>query len=221
MQPKIKRFFLLAGGFCALFLAASTWYAVTYQDARLVEPMDFSTYTFQIGDLPMLLSLTLACLYALALAAVLFRWAFRRRRDGAASNRTRTVNPKLGWLGLLGFLGFGGFWTYRASGEVFPFLFFLFFGFFGFFYEGKLSNTFMDERFRQEAAQAERMACRASNAVMFLGLVLLCRGRLLGSLENTLVALVIVFSLAFALQIFLREYLLYHYDQDELSGEGE
>ena len=79
----------------------------------------------------------------------------------------------------------------------------------------------MDERFQQEAARAERRAYRVSNAIMFLGLVLLCRGRLLGNLEHTLVAVVIVFSLAFALQIFLREYLLYHYDQDEPSGEGE
>ena len=221
MQPKTKRFFLLAGGACALSLAASIWYAVTYQDARLVEPMDFSTYTFRAGDLPMLLAMALVCLYVLALAAVLFRSAFRRQRGTASANRTRTASPKLGWLGLLGFLGFGGFWTYSVNGEVFPFLFFLFFGFFGFFYEGRLSNTFMDERFQQEAALAERQAYRVSNSIMFLGLILLCRGRLFGTLEHTLIAVLIVFSLAFALQIFLREYLLYRYDHEEPSGEGE
>ena len=219
MQPKAKQFFLLAGVFCALFLGVSIWYAVTCQDARLVEPMDFSAYSFQAGDLPMLLSAALVGLYTLALAAAFFRSAFRRRRAAAAANRTRTVSPKLGWLGLLGFLGFGGFWTYRANGEVFPFLFFLFFGFFGFFYEGKLSDTFMDERFREEAALAERKACRVSNAVMFLGLVLLCQGRLLGNLEHTLIAVVIVFSLAFALQIFLREYLLCRYDREDPAEE--
>ena len=67
--------------------------------------------------------------------------------------------------------------------------------------------------------RAERMACRASNAVMFLGLVLLCQGRLLGNLEHTLIAVVIVFSLAFALQIFLREYLLCRYDREDPAEE--
>lgn len=53
------------------------------------------------------------------------------------ANRTRRLNPKLGLLGFFGFLGFiGGAWTR-----------FVFFGFFGFFYEGKMSNTLMDERF--------------------------------------------------------------------------
>ena len=221
MRPKAKRFFLLAGVLCALFFACSVWYAVTYQDSRLVAPMDVSAYAFQIGDLPMLLSTALACLYVLTLAAAFFRAALRRRREDRDANRARTVSPRLGWLGLLGFLGFGGFWTYHVNGAVFPFVFFLFFGFFGFFFEGKLSGTLMDERFREEAARAERISLRASNTVMFLGLLLLCRGRLFGSLDYTLMAVVIVFSLAFALQLFLGEYLLYRCDHDEASGEEE
>ena len=54
---------------------------------------------------------------------------------------------------------------------------------------------------------------------MFLGLILLCQGKILGNLEHVLIAVIIVFSLAFALQIFLREYLLYRYDHDEPGGE--
>ena len=111
MRPKAKRFFLLAGVLCALFFACSVWYAVTYQDSRLVAPMDVSAYAFRIGDLPMLLSTALACLYVLTLAAAFFRAALRRRREDRDANRARTVSPRLGWLGLLGFLGFGGFWT--------------------------------------------------------------------------------------------------------------
>ena len=214
-----KRFFLFAGVFCALSLALSIWYAVTYQDSRLVAPTDFSAYTFQMGDLPMLASTGLVCLYVLALAVWFFRAAFRRRGEAQAAGRARTIHPGLGWLGLLGFLGFGGFWSYSANGEVSAFLFFLFFGFFGFFHEGKLSGTFMDERFREETARAERQAYRVSNAVMFLGLILLCQGKILGNLEHVLIAVIIVFSLAFALQIFLREYLLYRYDHDEPGGE--
>ena len=215
-SPVIKRLVLL-GVLVAVLMALAVWQSVTYNESRLVVPMDFSTYRFRPADLPMWIACGAVALYAIGLAVAVMAAALRRR--GAAANHTRTLPRWLGFLGFLGLLGFLGIPGYLRFGDASPFVFFAFFGFFGFFYEGKLSNTFMDERFRQEAARAERMACRASNAVMFLGLVLLCRGRFLGNLENTLVALVIVFSLAFALQIFLREYLLYHYDQDEPSGE--
>ena len=221
IKKQTKRAIVITGIFCILFLAVSIWYAVRYQNSRLVVPMDFSTYTFQTGDLPMILSVSMICLYGLSLAGWLcIRFWKVRKQQG--SDYTRTLNPRLGYLGLLGFLGFGGFWTYALNGEIFPFLFFSFFGFFGFFYEGRLSDTFMDERFQEEVVLAERKAYRISNSIMFLGLLLLCRGKLFGNLEYTLIAVVIVFSLAFALQQFLREYLLYRYDHDSPCGnDGE
>ena len=46
-------------------------------------------------------------------------------------------------------------------------------------------------------------------------LLILCQGKLLGSLEYTLIATIIVLSLTLALGIFLPEYLLYCYDHDD------
>ena len=219
MKKEIK-IWVGSGLFCVLLLLASVWYAVAYNDSRLVEPMDFSSYVFQTKDLPMLLSGALIALYAVALAAALLRRALKARRRGGETS-TRRLNPKLGLLGLLGFLGFGGFWTYGVDGTVFPFAFFLFFGFFGFYYEGKMSGTFMDERFRENAARASLRASNVAFSILMLALVVFCRGRLFGSLEYTLIALLITLSLTLALRIFLAEYLLYRYDYDERLDEGE
>ena len=41
------------------------------------------------------------------------------------------------------------------------------------------------------------------------------------NLEYTLIALVIVIALSIALEIFLSEYLLYYYDNDEQFDESE
>ena len=43
----------------------------------------------------------------------------------------------------------------------------------------------------------------------------------MGCLEYTLIALVIVIALSIALELFLSEYLLYHYDHDEPFDESE
>lgn len=134
---------------------------------------------------------------------------------------TRKISPKLGCLGILGFLGFAGFWTYAVDGTIFPFAFFLFFGFFGFFYEGKMSGTFMDERFHENAVQARLKAYRITFGIMLVALVILCQGKLFGSLEYTLIAAIITLSLALALGLFLSEYLLYRYDHGEKAEEGE
>lgn len=221
MQRKTVRGFVAAGLGCAGLMAAAVWYSVTYNEARLVEPMDFSTYVFRPQDLPMILGILAVAAYALCLAAAVVRAAFRARRDPDSAVYTRRVDPRLGWLGLLGFLGFGGFWTYSVDKSVFPFLFFLFFGFFGFFYEGRLSHTFMDERFRENRMRAQLSASRIALGIIFLVTVLPGRGRLLGNLEYTFIAYLAAVSLALALWLFLSEYLLYHYDRDGDGGESE
>lgn len=209
------------GIFCIAAMVLSTWYAVTFNDSRLVVPMDFGSYSFIPQDLPMLLSVFLFGLYALALCFLLVRSIRKNKRDTTRTNRTRRVHPRLGFLGLLGFLGFAGFWAYPATGDVSPFLFFLFFGFFGFFYEGKMSGTLMDERFRENAARAQLITYRTTFSITLLALLILCQGKLLGSLEYTLIATIIVLSLTLALGIFLPEYLLYCYDHDDRIEEGE
>ena len=158
---------------------------------------------------------------ALCLAAAVVRAAFRAQRDPDSAVYTRRVDPRLGWLGLLGFLGFGGFWTYSVDKSVFPFLFFLFFGFFGFFYEGKMSNTLMDERYQENKQKASARADALALRLILIFTVILPQRRLLGSMEHALVVYLGLVCLTLALDLFLGEYLLYRYDHDELTGESE
>lgn len=216
---------VILGVIVVLLLAAASWYSVVFNDWRLVAPMDFSTYVFTPKDLPMLSSIALFILYMLYLAALLFRAIIANKVRQTDAKTTRKLNPKLGLLGFLGLFGFAGFWTYSAYHAVSPFVFFAFFGFFGFFYEGKMSNTLMDERYEENRVRAELTAHRAALTIAFLSLILLNlnAGALLGSLEFTLIALTILISLAVALDVFLSEYLLYRYDcadQAEEDGEG-
>ena len=205
-------------------LAAASWYSVTFNDRRLVDPMDFSAYEFRVQDLPMIVSIALFVLYVLYLGVLVVRAIIANKLRAEGSKTTRKLNPKLGLLGFAGFLGFSGFWTYSAFHAVSPFVFFAFFGFFGFFYEGRMSNTFMDERYEENRARAELTAHRTAISITFLSLLLLNlnAGALLGSLEYTLIALTILISLAIALDMFLSEYLLYRYDcADQTDGGGE
>ena len=101
------------------------------------------------------------------------------------------------------------------------FVFFLFFGFFGFFYEGKMSNTLIDERYKENKMKAQSVANKTSLSIIFLAILILGQGKLMDNLEYTLIALVIVIALSIALEIFLSEYLLYHYDNDEQFDESE
>ena len=209
------------GILCILLNIVSTWYATVFNNSRLVVPMNFKSYTFQIKDLPMILSVLLTCTYIFALFLVLFTSISKQRKQIEKTNTTRKLNPKLGFLGIFGFLGFAGFWTYTTNGTIFPFTFFLFFGFFGFFYEGKMSGTFMDERFRENAAYAQLKSYKITFPIILIALVILCQGKLFGNLEYTLIATIIVLSLTLALGIFLPEYLLYHYDHDDQIDNSE
>ena len=84
-----------------------------------------------------------------------------------------------------------------------------------------MSGTFMDERFRENIARAKLKAYKITFGVMLIALIILCQGKLFGNLEYTLIASIITLSLAFALGIFLSEYLLYRYDHDDQAEEGE
>lgn len=212
---------VLPGLVCAACMAASVWYAVCWNDARLVKPMDFSAYVFQPQDLPMIGSTLLVTFYVFYLVALAVRAVMAQRRSQADSRYTRTISPKLGFLGLLGFLGFAGFWTWGTDGSFFPFVFFLFFGFFGFFYEGKMSHTLMDERFVENRMRAQLAAGKTALGIILAATVILGQGALGGNFSFTFAAYIIVVSLALALNIFLGEYLLYHYDHDEQPEESE
>ena len=169
----------------------------------------------------MVVSVSLTCIYLVALFVMLFIHAGKKQSQAEETGIARKINPKLGCLGVLGFLGFAGFWTYSVDGTIFPFAFFLFPGFFGYYYEGKMSGTFMDERFCENIARAKLKAYKITFGVMLIALIILCQGKLFGNLEYTLIAAIITLSLALALGIFLSEYLLYRYDHDDQAEEGE
>lgn len=221
MKTNKMKIWIGCGIVCVLSVLLSLWYAITFNHSRLIVPMDFKNYVFEIRDLPMIVSVSLSCIYLVALFVMLSIHAGKKQRQAEKTGITRKINPKLGCLGVLGFLGFAGFWTYSVDGTVFPFAFFLFFGFFGFYYEGKMSGTFMDERFRENIARAKLKAYKITFGVMLIALIILCQGKLFGNLEYTLIASIITLSLALALGIFLSEYLLYRYDHDDQAEEGE
>lgn len=219
MMKKLKtKLTVILGVVVMMLLAASSWYSITFNDWRLVAPMDH--YTFQPRDLPMLISISMVILYVLYLGVLFMRAAIAEKQRRATSKTTRKIDPRLGLLGFFGLFGFLGFWTYSVDKSIFPFAFFMFFGFFGFFYEGKMSNTFMDERYQENLVRAQLTAHRVTLAIIFLVPILISRGALLGSLEYTLIAVIILISLALALDVFLGEYLLYRYDHDGQTEDG-
>ncbi len=219
MKKKVKIIISL-GITCVLMLIGAIWYAVNYNDARLVVPIKFP-YVFSIKDLPMLVAVLCTILYVFALIGLIIQTDIANRKRQKVLQRTRKINPKLGFLGFFGFFGFLGFSTYSIDQSIYPFASFVFFGFFGFFYEGKMSNTFMDERYKENSYKAQLIANRVALIIIFFATILLVQGRFLGKLDYTLIALVIIISCAFAIDIFLSEYLLYRYDHETLLDESE
>lgn len=132
---------------------------------------------------------------------------------------TRKISPKLGMLGLLGFLGFLGFLPriLNLTGDLnaqFAFLFFAFFGFFGFYYEGKMSDTLIDERFQLNHYRASYISNKVALSVIILVAILTVSVLKLNS-EDMLSALIATIGLAFGLSVFLQPYLLYRFENEE------
>lgn len=129
-----------------------------------------------------------------------------------ARTHTRKINPKLGLLGFSGFLGFLGFLP-QPSSIPFPFLFFAFFGFFGFYYEGKRSDTLIDERFQLNAYRAEALAHKTGLMIIILGTIIFALR--FEQMEAALSFLLALIGLTFGLSIFLQQYLLYRFENEE------
>ena len=208
---------IILGVICTLLAAAASWYTITFNDSRLIVPMDLSEYVFRVQDLPMIISGILITLYVLYLFVLLVKAIDTKKKIEKTSQFARAVSPKLGFLGFAGFLGFLGFWTYSIDKTIFPFIFFMFFGYFGFFYEGKMSNTFMDERYMENKRRAQRKAHRIAQGIVYvtLFLVAMAEGRILKATDTKLIILVIAVACSIAVDIFLGEYLLYQYDHEE------
>lgn len=221
MKKNKTKLTVFMGVICILLISVSSWYAIKYNDSRIIKKMELSEYTFQIKDLPMIISILLFALYFIYLFVLLTQAVIANKYKAAAAQSTRTLNPKMGFLGFFGFFGFLGFWTYSVDKTIFPFIFFMFFGFFGFFYEGKMSNTFMDERFLENRMKAHMTADKTALAIIFFTVIILVQRRFMGNLEYTLIAIIIMVALSIAVDVFLGEYLLYRYDYNEQFDESE
>lgn len=207
---------VLLGAGCAVLTAAAVWYDLTYNGGKLVYPMD--SYAFAPADIPMLAALALDFLFVVYLVVLLLQRGTAQQRQSRETGRTRRINPKLGLLGLCGFLGFAGFWSYGALDTPAPFCFFVFFGFFGFYFEGKMSDILMDERYKENAARAQQTAYKTGMTIIFLLLILSGHG---GAAKLTVAVLMAGISLALALTLFLNDYLLYRYDHDDAAAMEE
>lgn len=129
---------------------------------------------------------------------------------------TRKINPKLGLLGFFGFFGLLGFLPYLIKTPEniipFPFFFFSFFGFFGFYYEGKMSNTLIDERFEANAYRASAIANKT--ALLFIFITSIITLTTMESTYNLLSILIATIGCAFGLANFLGHYLLYRFENE-------
>ena len=218
MKNNNKKLIIFFGVFCVLLTIASFLYTAVFNDARFIAPMDMSDYVFRMKDLPVIISCVLLTLYVLYIFVLIIKSAIKNKNREEDTGFTRTLNPKYGYCGLFGLFGFMGFWTYSVDKTVFPFVFFMFFGFFGFFYESKMSNTLIDERYKENRIKAQIAADKIAMSVIFIAVLFLGQGKLMGNLEYTLIAFVIVVALSIALKMFLGMYLLYHYDNDGSDG---
>lgn len=78
-----------------------------------------------------------------------------------------------------------------------------------------MSDTFMDERFRENKNRAQFMALKAAFGVIIIALIFLSVGEYFISIEYLFIMVHISIALSIALAVFLSEYLLYRYDHDE------
>lgn len=206
---------IFPGIICAFILLVSIWYSVKFNESRLVVKTDLETYQFSPRDLPMMCSVVLTIVYICYLFICMGKISLQQKKVILETNRTRKISPKLGFLGFFGLMGFMGFWTYNIEGRIAPFMYFAFLGFFGFFYEGKMSNTYMDERFKENVNRAQLNALRVAFSFIIVELVFLFLGGYFMSQEHMFIVLHILIALSIAFAIFLSEYLLYRYDHDE------
>lgn len=198
-----KKVLILLGVICVMLLIVSSYYTATFNDSRLLEPMDFSTYSFVPRDIPMIFSTALTIIYLIFLFISIADAIIGENKAVRTVNAVREVNPKRGYLGFLGFLGFWGFWRSDI------FIMFVLFGFFGYFYEAKMSGILMDGEFYKKLRTAQLAAFKVTLAFTCFTLIIITRIPFLHMHIKAMIVVVIAVSLA--LVIFLDEYLLYRY----------
>ena len=209
MKNKIKEYALL---FFILLEFLGVAYDGLLNESRIIHPIDGS-YRFQASDLPLILTTIAFVVYVVYLV---ISYLHEVKKAPRASKRiTRKISAKFGWFGFFGFFGFLGIPAYMMQGQVWPFFFFVFFGFFGLFYEAKLSNTLMDERFLEERKRAQLTSYKTGFGLLWLIAWFMALAG--GHFNTDLVAIIFSASssLIIALVMFLKHYLLYKYDTEE------
>ena len=202
---------------CVIILEfAAAAYDALFNGFRVIKPIDFSSYTFQAADLPLMAATLVLVSYIVYLVLSSVIKGFRNQKKGQIQV-TRELNPRFGYFGFFGFFGFMGIPAYILRQQVWPFFFFVFFGFFGFFYEAKLSSTLMDERFKEEQLKAQLISYKTGFGLLWL---VTWFTAIVGSHLNTdsvAVIFTVSSSLIIALVLFLSNYLLYKYDTEEVE----
>lgn len=97
MKKNKTKLLVILGAICILLVAVSSWYTITFNEARFIVPMDISTYTFRLKDLPMIISGILITFYVLYLVVLLIQVIAVNKRKGNNATITRNLNPKLGF----------------------------------------------------------------------------------------------------------------------------
>lgn len=144
-----------------------------------------ASYQFQVSDLPLILTTIILAAYVVFLV---FNMVFAFMDKEKRRGKTST------------------FITRKINAKL---------GWLGFFYEAKLSNTLMDERFVEEKRRAQLVSYKTGFSLLWL--VSWALG-ITGSHLNTdfvAVAFSVSSSLIIALVLFLNNYLLYKYDTEE------
>lgn len=208
----------------AVLMGLASWYSITYNEGRIIYPMDYSQYVFQWKDLPAILSIIFVFIYVIYViiqVVLICRKAMKEKEKNIQSNRFPYMNPKLGFLAILGFIGIIGLLP-APYGDPYFLFFFTLFGFVGFYFYGKISNTLMDERFIEDKKNAEYTAMKISFSILYIGVILSARLPLVRNNNTTLISyFYLLSSIAFGLYFFLSPYLLYRSDQKGLEDEAE
>ncbi len=133
---------------------------------------------------------------------------------------TKKVSPLWSLLGLFGFIGFNGLFqipkTFFNDSLPYPYFFlaFSFFGYFGCYYEAKMSNTLIDERFEANSNKATAIANRiALNIILITTIITLI---VLTWDPNIVLSIVMAaIGIAWGLADFLKQYLLYRFENED------
>lgn len=116
---------------------------------------------------------------------------------------------------MLGLLGFTGPILYIQSGNVTTLIFLAFFGFAGFYFEGKMSGTLKDERFKYNEQRSSAFAGKANSLGMVFALIITVNYITPKGLDVAFTFLIACLSLMWGIQIFLQLFLLYYYENKE------